>query len=170
MRGCKYAAIAGTARTALIYHSLHMESDETCSSTSAALARFTRQKTILLKTRKRDGTWVGTPVSIAVQDDHAYIRTYDKSWKSKRLANFPQVRFAPSTFRGRPSGSEVNAIARLLDGEQASGAASLLARKYPLLHGLLVPISHRVMRTKTLRYELSQLQEAEPSSEHHSPL
>lgn len=158
-----------TARTALIYHSHHMDADETRSSGPAALARFTRQKTILLKTRKRDGTWVGTPVSIAVRSDHAYIRTYDKSWKSKRLANFPNVRFAPSTFRGRPSGPEMDAQARLLDGEEASGAASLLARKYPLLHGLLVPISHRLMRTKTLHYELSQVQEAEPSSEVLSP-
>lgn len=58
----------------------------------ATLARFARHKTILLKTRRRDGAWVGTAVSIVVQGDHAYIRTYDKSWKSKRLANFPEVK------------------------------------------------------------------------------
>ncbi len=96
-----------------------METNQPRSASPADLARFIRQKTILLKTRKRDGTWVATPVSIAVQGDRAYVRTYDKSWKSKRLRNFPEVRFAPSTFRGKPSGPAVRAGARLLDGEEA---------------------------------------------------
>jgi uncharacterized protein len=137
-----------------------MKSDETDSSARDTLAQFVRQKTILLQTKKRDGTWVGTPVNIAVQGDRAYVRTYDKSWKSKRLRNFPEARFTPSTVRGRPTGSEVEARARLLDGEEARAAARLLAHKYPVLHGLLVPLSHRVMRTATLHYELSQVQTA----------
>jgi len=41
-----------------------MESNEKYSTASADVDRFMRQKTILLKTKKRDGTWVGTPVSI----------------------------------------------------------------------------------------------------------
>lgn len=114
-----------------------------------------RQKTILLKTKKRDGAWVATPVSIVVDHDHVYVRTYDKSWKAKRLRNFPEVRFALSTFRGKPTGKELHARARLLDCEEAQTAARLLARKYPVLHGVLVPLSHKVMRTKTLHYELS---------------
>ncbi|MDA8288106.1 MAG: PPOX class F420-dependent oxidoreductase [Actinomycetota bacterium] len=133
-----------------------MEHEETPSIEPGDLGQFTRQKTILLKTKKRDGTWVATPVSIVVAHDRAYVRTYDKSWKSKRLRNFPEVRFAPSTFRGKPTGPELHARARLLDGEEARNAARLLARKYPFLHGVLVPFSHKVMRTKTLHYELSE--------------
>ena len=132
-----------------------MKEEESPSVQSSDLGRFVRQKTILLKTKKRDGTWVATPVSIVVDHDHAYVRTYDKSWKAKRLRNFPEVRFAPSTFRGKPTGKELHAWARLLDGEEALTAARLLARKYPVLHGVLVPLSHKVMRTKTLHYELS---------------
>ncbi len=40
------------------------------------LAPYVRQKTVLLTTYKRDGTQVGTPVHIAVDGDHAYVRTY----------------------------------------------------------------------------------------------
>ena len=134
-----------------------MKDDETPWAQPADLGRFVCQKTILLKTKKRDGTWVATPVSIVVEHDRAYVRTYDKSWKAKRLRNFPEVRFAPSTFRGKPTGQELHARARLLDGEEAQRAARLLARKYPVLHGVLVPFSHKVMRTKTLHYELSEV-------------
>jgi uncharacterized protein len=121
----------------------------------AQLQPFARQRTILLDTRKRDGSWVATPVSIAVRGDHAYIRTYAKAWKSKRLRNFPDVRFCPSTFRGKPTGPMMAASARLLTGDEARTAARLLARKYRVLHGLVVPMAHRLMRTSTLHYELS---------------
>jgi hypothetical protein len=40
---------------------------------------------------------------------------------------------------------------RRLDGAEYRRAARLLARKYPLLHGVLVPLTHRVMRSKTGR-------------------
>jgi PPOX class probable F420-dependent enzyme len=142
-----------------------MRSEGTRSTTPAELEPFIRQKTILLKTKKRDGTWVGTPVSVAVRGDRTYVRTYDKSWKSKRLRNFPEVRFSPSTSRGKPTGRELHAHARLLQGEEARAAAHLLARKYPVLHGILVPLSHKIMRTKTLHYELSEFDESQASSD-----
>lgn len=124
------------------------------------LLPFIRQHTILLHTRKRDGRWVPTPVSIAVRDDRAYIRTYAKAGKSKRLRNFPEVRLCPSTFGGTPTGAMAIARARRLSGEEARTAAKLLARKYPLMHGVLVPVAHRLMRTQTLHYELSAFEPA----------
>lgn len=36
-------------------------------------------KTILLTTYKRDGTPVGTPVSVAFDDIRAFFRSYDKA-------------------------------------------------------------------------------------------
>jgi PPOX class probable F420-dependent enzyme len=72
-----------------------MEHEETPSTEPGDLGQFTRQKTILLKTKKRDDTWVAMPVSIVVAHDRAYVRTYDKSWKSKRLRNFPEVGLRP---------------------------------------------------------------------------
>jgi PPOX class probable F420-dependent enzyme len=61
-----------------------------------ALAPFVHQRTILLTSYRRDGTPVGTPVSIAVDGDHAYIRTYDAAWKQKRMRRNPEVTIAPS--------------------------------------------------------------------------
>jgi hypothetical protein len=127
-----------------------------------SLLPFIRQRTILLRTRKRDGRWVPTPVSIAVRGDRAYIRTYAKAGKSKRLRNFSQVRLCPSTFRGAPTGAMASAKARLLDTGESRAAARLLARKYPLMHGLFVPLAHRLMRTQTLHYELTAF---EPDSQ-----
>ena len=48
---------------------------------SAALAPLKDAKTILLTTYKRDGTAVGTPVSIAFDGDRAFFRSYDKAWR-----------------------------------------------------------------------------------------
>ncbi len=64
---------------------------------SAALAPLKDAKTILLTTYKRDGTAVGTPVSIAFDGDQAFFRSYDKAWKTKRLPHNPRVQAAPST-------------------------------------------------------------------------
>ena len=121
----------------------------------AQLEPFVRQGTILLHTKKRDSSWVPTPVNIVAHVDRAYIRTYAKAGKSKRLRNFPEVRFCPSTLRGTPTGAMVHARARLLDADEARTAARLLSRKYPVLHGFVVPLAHRIMRTSTLHYELS---------------
>jgi hypothetical protein len=118
------------------------------------MAPLSSAKTILLTTYKRDGTPVATPVSIAFSGDRAFFRSYDKAWKTKRLRNNPEVEVAPSTLRGKPAGPAVHARATLLDGEQARIAAQALARRHRVLQGLLVPLAHRLMRYRTMHYEL----------------
>nr|WSX74710.1 PPOX class F420-dependent oxidoreductase [Streptomyces sp. NBC_00899] len=125
------------------------------TSAPSPFERFTRQKTVLLTTYKRDGTPVGTPVSIAVEGDHAFFRTYDAAWKPKRLRNNPDVEIAPSTSRGKPTGEAMHATATLLDGPDATRAAQALAHKYRFLHGFLVPFMHRRKHWKTLHYVLT---------------
>lgn len=112
-----------------------------------------RQRYVLLETRKRNGTWVGTPVSIAEAGGKLYFRTYDAAGKSKRLRNFPECRITPSTLRGKPVGDAVPGTARLLPGAEAAVARSALAAKHPVLHGVLVPWSHRLKGWSTLHYE-----------------
>ena len=85
-----------------------------------ALDTLGRQRTVLLETRKRDGTWIGTQVSVVVHDGRAYFRTYDASGKAKRLRNFPEVRVTPSNLLGRPTGPRVTGTARLLDDDEAA--------------------------------------------------
>jgi PPOX class probable F420-dependent enzyme len=69
----------------------------------STLSSLKDTKTVLLTTYKRDGTPVGTPVSIAFDGDRAFFRSYDKAWKTKRLRNNPNVEVAPATVKGRPS-------------------------------------------------------------------
>jgi PPOX class probable F420-dependent enzyme len=118
---------------------------------SITLAPFVTQRTVALTTYRRDGTPVSTAVSIAVDGDRAVFRSFAKAGKTRRLRRNPALEVAPSTFRGRPTGPAVRGTARLLEGMEAREAARLLRRKHPLLHGLLVPLSHKVGRRKTGR-------------------
>src|SRR5918993_2192041 len=118
------------------------------------LEPFVGQWAVLLTTYKRDGTPVGTAVNIAVEGDHAYFRTWDTAWKLRRIHNNPEVQFAPSTARGEPTAPPIRARARVLEGEDSACAGRLLASKYPALHGLLVPLVHRLRGNKTMHVEL----------------
>jgi PPOX class probable F420-dependent enzyme len=128
---------------------------EVAASTTPALAPFVRQKTVLLTTYRRDGTPVATPLSLAVDGDHGYVRTWHTAGKAKRLRNDPRVTVAPSTARGRLTGPALDGEARRLDGAEARHAARTLARRQPLLHALLVPLAHRLMRVQTVHYALT---------------
>jgi uncharacterized protein len=127
----------------------------TSASATAALEPFVEQKTILLTTYKRDGSPVGTPISIAVEGDHAYIRTYDHAWKAKRMRNNPHVEIASSTTMGKATGAAIRGRVRLLEGDEARHAARLLARKNPVLQRIFVPTYHRLRGYRTLHYELT---------------
>ena len=124
---------------------------EVALATTPALAPFVRQKTVVLTSYRRDGRPVGTPVSIAVDGDRAVVRSFEKAGKTRRIGRNPVIEVAPSTARGTPTGPGINARARRLEGAEASHAARLLAAKHPLLHGLLVPLTHRLGRAKTGR-------------------
>ena len=113
------------------------------------LEPLVRQRTILLTTYRRDGTLVGTPVHVAVEGDRAFVRTWDTTGKLKRIRNDPSVEVRPSTFGGRPTGVAMRAHARVLEGEESAYAGRMLARKYPVLHGFLIPLVHRLRGNET---------------------
>lgn len=117
-------------------------------------AMLAEHKTIMLETRKRDGSWVATPVSVVVDGDDAFFRTWDTSGKAKRLRNFEVVRVAPCTLGGRVTGPRLAAHARQVHGREAERARRALASEYPLLHRYLVPWIHRIRRQATLHYVL----------------
>ena len=122
---------------------------------AATLRQFVKQKTVSLRTRKRSGAWVATPVNIAVDGDHAYVRTWQGSGKSKRLRNFSEVEIAPSTAQGRVTGDYIPGFARLLTGDEAHHAAALLGQKYPVIHRILVPLFHRLRGYATEHYRVT---------------
>ena len=113
------------------------------------------QRAVLLTSYRRDGTPVGTAVNMAVDGDRAFVRTPHRTGKVKRLRNNPNGEIAPSTFLGKPTGPAIRAQARLLSGDEAKYASGKLARKYRILQGILVPLAHRLTRSKTMHYELT---------------
>ena len=115
-------------------------------SEMSELEELARQRAIMLETRKRDGTWVGTPVNVVVDDGRAFFKSYDASGKAKRLRNFSEVRVAPSTMAGRVRGPLVPGRATLLDGESAeagSGPGRCWRVSTRFLQGRLVPAFHK---------------------------
>ena len=103
---------------------------------------------------------MSTPVSLAVDGDHAYLRSFEQAAKTRRLHHNPRVDVAPSTARGRPTGPVIQAMARRLEGAESRRAARLLAAKHPWLHGVLVPLTHRLGRAKTgktIHFQLTPL-------------
>jgi hypothetical protein len=120
-----------------------------------AFEPFVHQTNVLLTTYRRDGTPVGTPVNIAVEGGRAFVRTFDKAWKVKRIRNNPLAEIAPSTVRGKPTGPAIRVRARLLSGDEATHASRALAGKYRIAHGVLVPLAHRLRGYKTLHFELT---------------
>jgi PPOX class probable F420-dependent enzyme len=124
-------------------------------SSLAPLAPLDRSWTVLLTTYKRDGTPVATPVNLAVAGNHAYFRSYDKAWKTKRIAHNPEVELAPSSVRGQPTGPALRARARLLEGDEAKQARRAIARRHPVFQGVLIPLAHKMARYTTMHYEVS---------------
>jgi PPOX class probable F420-dependent enzyme len=115
---------------------------------------------------------VSTPVSLAVDGDHAYLRSFEKAGKTRRLRHNPRVDVAPSTARGQPTGPAIQATAKRLQGAEARRAARLLAAKHPLLHGVLVPLTHRLGRAKTgktVHFQLTPLDHGRGSDHPRTP-
>ena len=114
-----------------------------------------KQRNVVVTTFKRDGSPVPTPVNVVVIGDHAYFRTWSTAGKAKRIRRDPRVLIAPSTARGRITGRQITAKARLIDSDEEPPVRDALARKYRLLQGHLVPLVHRMRHYKTVHYELT---------------
>ena len=87
---------------------------------------------IALSTFRRSGEAVVTPVWFILNMDRLYVWTYPNSGKVKRIRNNPQVRLAPSTFSGKPTGDEIAGVARLLGDGAKQDVLPLFETKYGL--------------------------------------
>jgi PPOX class probable F420-dependent enzyme len=118
------------------------------TATNQTLAPFVRQKTIRLTTFRKNGAPGSSPVSIVVDGNRAYFRSFERAIKVRRIRRNPSVEFGPATASGKPTGSAQPGSVRLLEGTEYRNAGRLLRQKYPFLHGVLVPMAHRLMRFK----------------------
>jgi len=88
---------------------------------------------INLSTRKRDGSFVNTPVWFAQEGDtnNYYVYSLKNVGKVKRIRNFPEVKVGICTYSGKRKGGWFYAIADLVDEpENTKVAYSVLRKKY----------------------------------------
>jgi PPOX class probable F420-dependent enzyme len=134
---------------------------------ASTLQRFVDQRTVILTSYRRDGSPIDTPMHVALAGDHAVVRTYARALKWKRLRRRPEAELwlasngmAPAVvalFRRRAThriGVPLRVHVCTLEGEADRRAAHALACKYPLLQGLVIPLMHRLWRTRTINLEL----------------
>jgi len=88
------------------------------------------QRYIALATFRKTGVPVYTPVWFAEENDKLYFMTSSKLGKVKRIRNNRQVKIAPCTMRGKITGPEFSAIARILPAEDAARVRRAINAKY----------------------------------------
>jgi PPOX class probable F420-dependent enzyme len=88
------------------------------------------QKYVSLKTFRKSGAAVATPVWFGEDDGRLYVMTRGDMGKTKRIRNNPQVRVAACTIRGTVTGTEFAATARILPAEDQARARQAINRKY----------------------------------------
>ena len=88
------------------------------------------QKYISLTTFRKTGVGVPTPVWFGEDGGKLYVMTRGDMGKTKRIRNNPQVKVAPSTIRGKVTGPEFSATARILPPEKHMHARATINNKY----------------------------------------
>ena len=88
------------------------------------------QKYISLGTFRKNGVKIATPVWFGKDGDKLYVMTRSDMGKTKRIRNNAQVTIAPCTLRGKVTGPEVAALARILLPEEHARARQTINRRY----------------------------------------
>jgi uncharacterized protein len=88
------------------------------------------QKHICLTTFRKSGVAVPTPVWFSEANGKLYVKTRNDSGKYKRIRNNSRVQIAPCTMRGKITGPQFDASARILPPEDWPPAQNTMERKY----------------------------------------
>jgi len=88
------------------------------------------QSYISLTTFRKSGVGVPTPVWFGEEDGKLYVMTRSDMGKAKRIRNNSQVKVAPCTIRGKVTGAEIAASARILPPAEHQRARQTINRKY----------------------------------------
>jgi len=93
-------------------------------------AAIANQKYISLKTFRKNGLAVATPVWFGEEDGKLYVMTRSDMGKTKRIRNNAKITVAPCTIRGSVTGPEFPATAHILSAEDQTRARQTINRKY----------------------------------------
>jgi PPOX class probable F420-dependent enzyme len=91
-----------------------------------------------LETFRKNGAGVRTPVwfasdpttDIRSRDAKLYVYTIENTPKVKRVRNNPRVKIAPCNRTGGLQGDWIDAIAKVVEGDEAARGLKLLTQKY----------------------------------------
>ncbi len=123
---------------------------------------FENAQYVSLRSFKKDGTAVDTPVWFAVRDGLVVIFTDGTSYKVKRIRRNSRVELARCTVAGRLLGSWYSGTCRTVEGEpeRIASAYDALNAKYGLqmrIGTLLSTLSGRVKRRLVLEVEMDPI-------------
>jgi uncharacterized protein len=101
----------------------------------AGLDEFSGKKYLNLETYRKNGVGVRTPVWFAAASEEVggptiYVYSTADSGKAKRIRRTGTVKIAPCDARGKVTGTWVEAIAKIVGGEEFDLGMRLLDRKY----------------------------------------
>jgi PPOX class probable F420-dependent enzyme len=109
------------------------------------LATLGNPRYISLRTFRKSGAAVDTPVWVAADGGKLYVMTALATGKAKRIRNNAQVEVCVSDMRGRPKGEWVPAEARLsASPEEVATGLARIGRKY----GLQFKVTRLMSRNK----------------------
>ncbi|GAC1402841.1 MAG: PPOX class F420-dependent oxidoreductase [Ktedonobacteraceae bacterium] len=105
----------------------------------------------LLKTFRKNGEAVPTPIWFASENGKLYITTGSTAGKIKRIKNNGRATLTPCDQRGRiiGDGKEVEGVARVLPTAEYAHANTVLLRKYRLMYRVFDVLGFLIRRKST---------------------
>ena len=88
------------------------------------------ERFVSVRTARRSGETVSTPVWFAALDGGFVFGTHQDSGKIRRIRDNGSVHFAAANYRGLERSEYAPGTAKVLEGEEAEAAEAALAAKY----------------------------------------
>ncbi|GER87690.1 PPOX class F420-dependent oxidoreductase [Dictyobacter vulcani] len=127
------------------------------TTTPHPFAYLKGEQFILLKTFRKSGEALATPVWFVEDQGKLYITTVQNIGKVKRIRNNGRVLLAPCNRSGAVHGTEIEARGRELPAAEQPAAQKLLALKYGFLFKVIAFIS-KLRKTQQTIIEIQPMQ------------
>lgn len=118
--------------------------DKTTGAGTSPFAYLVSEKYISLKTFRKSGVAVATPVWFAFDPDDnrkLYMTTDENTGKVKRMRNNSRVQLAPCDRAGKVHGPEIEATIAFVPEADYARANAILAKRFGILYRLIGLIS-----------------------------